>query len=61
MPLARKMDEKLVNFSIQTARDGAWRFAQRLSLAEDRALMIALRDQDVCFLGGCLVRPNQRL
>jgi len=55
------MDEKLVNFSIQTARDGAWRFAQRLSLAEDRALMIALRNQDVCFLGGCLVRPNQRL
>ncbi len=61
MPLARKMDEKLVNFSIQTARDGTWPFAQRLSLEADRAPMIALRDQDICFLGGCLVRPSKRL
>lgn len=61
MPLARKMDEKLVNFSIQTARDGAWRFAQRLSFEENRSTMIALRDQEISFLGNCLAHPNQRL
>ena len=61
MPLARKMDEKLVNFSIDTARDGAWRFAQKLSVAENRSILIAMRDQEISFLGGCLVRPRKRL
>ena len=61
MPLARKTDEKLVQFSIQTARDGAWRFAQRLRGEENRSMLVALRDQDICLLGGCLARPNRRL
>jgi hypothetical protein len=61
MPLAHKMDEKLVAFSIEEARDGAWRFAQRLSLQTDDAPLIMERDQKIYHLGCCLVHPNRRL
>jgi len=61
MPLAKKMDEKLVAFSIQEARDGAWRFAQQLALPTEDAALIADRDQKIYALGYCLGHPTRRL
>ncbi|MEO6758439.1 MAG: DUF5995 family protein [Saprospiraceae bacterium] len=61
MPLALSMDEKLVDFSIEEARDGAWRFAQQLKESPDNLALITERDQIIYALGCCLARPNRRL
>lgn len=61
MPLAKRMDEKLIQFSIQTARDGAWQFAQNLNFGKDDAALISGRDQKIVVLGNALARPNWRL
>lgn len=61
MPLARHMDEKLVQFSLKTARDGAWEFAERLRASAEDAVLIATRDRQIYTLGYRLVHPRPRL
>lgn len=62
MPLAKKWDEKVVQFSIEAARNGAWEFANQLystpSKTED---LIKQRDEKVFLLGKKLVSPSRFL
>lgn len=55
-----KADELLVNFSIGTARDGAWLFAQEVAGKSGAAYnaCIATRDARIAELGRCLVQPK---
>ena len=55
-----KADELLVNFSIGTARDGAWMFAQELAGKSGAAYnaCVATRDARIAELGRCLARPR---
>lgn len=61
MPLAQKMDEKLVKFSIEIARDGAWNFARKLHSQTENASLILERDRQIATLAHALARPNWRL
>jgi hypothetical protein len=61
MPLAKKQDEKLVNFSIAIAREGAWRFAQRLYASPERSAAIAERDLRIAALARALAQPGRWL
>ena len=53
-------DELLVNFSIQTARQGAWAFASRLTGLQgaDYESCIATRDRRIAELGRHIARPR---
>ena len=53
-------DELLVGFSIQTAREGAWHFAQELSLQQEKdyQLCISRRDKKIAQLGNCIASPS---
>lgn len=55
-----KADELLVNFSIGTARDGAWLFAQGVAGKSGAAFntCVATRDARIAELGRCLVQPK---
>ncbi len=55
-----KYDEMLVDFSIATARDGAWSFAEDLSLKEnaDYDDCIRARDERIQQLGASIARPR---
>lgn len=62
MPLAKKWDDKIVQFSIETARDGAWEFAQQLhgdTLNFEKN--IKERDLSIYNLGLKLVSPVRTL
>ncbi len=48
--LAGNTDEMLVNFSIVLARDGAWKFAHKYNIAEDKSLAIQKRDAKIADL-----------
>lgn len=61
MPLARRYDEKLLSFSIDIARDGAWKFARRLYASPDRQQLIAERDERIALLGRALAHPGKWL
>lgn len=58
---ARGRDEILVNFSIRTARDGAWKFAEEYFFSNDRQNSIHLRDAIITGLGESLSHPGNRL
>ena len=58
---AKGRDEILVNFSIQLARDGAWKFAQSYEIADDKIKSIKLRDQIIAGLAEGLINPGKRL
>ncbi|TVP47795.1 MAG: hypothetical protein EA341_12090 [Mongoliibacter sp.] len=58
---AQGRDDLLVNFSIRTARDGAWKFAEEYFLSQDRPGSIHLRDQVIAGLGESLSHPGKRL
>jgi hypothetical protein len=49
LKLSGKLDDKLINFSMKLARDGAWEFAEELSFTAeaDRERCIALRDDRI--------------
>ncbi|MFP4323358.1 MAG: DUF5995 family protein [Anaerolineales bacterium] len=55
-----RADELLVNFSINTARDGAWRFAERLiqTPGAEREGCILARDAQVARLGHHIARTS---
>jgi len=61
MPLVKKTDEMLINFSIKIARDGAWDFATALSQNQRSEPCIHERDETVAMLGRKLRNPGTRL
>lgn len=61
MPLAKSMDEQIINFSISTARDGAWGFANQLALNSSRQQLLNQRDDIIYQLGYGLKNPGRRL
>lgn len=62
-PLIDRFDEFLADFSIRFAREGAWKFAERLNTAApgDMQHLIAERDQRIAELARCLADPGKRL
>lgn len=62
MPLAKQWDDKLIQFSIETARDGAWLFATDLSQNLDKKeKLIIQRDLIIENLGFKLLNPKKTL
>ena len=61
IPLAKGREEMLLNFSIQVARDGAWKYAGEYYLCEDRAASILERDGNIAKLANKLINPGKFL
>jgi hypothetical protein len=61
VPLTKGKDEKLLNFSIQLARDGAWKFAGEYHLAPNKEFQIESRDQNISNLAQQLINPGKFL
>ncbi len=61
IPLFQKSDEMLINFSIQIARDGAWKFANELSDAGRNQGIIQDRDRVISMLGKDIRKPGNWL
>lgn len=61
IPLAKGRDEMLLNFSIQLARDGAWKYAGEYYAASDKPLILADRDQNISKLARKLINPGKFL
>ncbi|MEM9053014.1 MAG: DUF5995 family protein, partial [Bacteroidota bacterium] len=47
LKLSGKLDDKLINFSMKLARDGAWKFAQELNLVSGSAYIEMIDQRDV--------------
>lgn len=58
---ANGKDEILLDFSIQMARDGAWKFANKYFMAENRTLCLNDRDNTIANLGLRIATPGKRL
>jgi hypothetical protein len=58
---AKGRDDLLLNFSIQLARDGAWKFANEYHATDDHQHCIELRDQVILGLAESLCNPGKRL
>lgn len=58
--VAGKFDERLVDFSIQVARDGAWEFAKNYAKASEtkQDRLLKDRDQSIAWLGTDLANPG---
>jgi len=62
MPIAKKWDDKLIHFSIEIARDGAWEFANSLNLDKNNEqTIISERDSSIEKLGIALISPKRTL
>ncbi|PZX55966.1 hypothetical protein LV84_02329 [Algoriphagus ratkowskyi] len=61
IPLVKGRDEMLLNFSIQLARDGAWKYAGEYYDCEDRLLSIQERDVNIAKLANRLINPGKFL
>ncbi|WP_057939940.1 DUF5995 family protein [Algoriphagus resistens] len=61
IPLAKGRDEMLLNFSIQLARDGAWKYAGEYHGCEDRIASISERDINIARLANKLINPGKFL
>jgi hypothetical protein len=59
-PLAGRVDEKLANFSIGLARDGAWQFAVNYHKAQNKQQCIGMRDEIIALLGAQIANPKSR-
>ncbi|GGF17265.1 DUF5995 family protein [Echinicola rosea] len=57
--LADGKDELLLNFSIQIARDGAWKFAQEYSTTQDIDRCFMIRDQAIHRIGNKIANPGK--
>lgn len=55
-----KVDDFLINFSMELARDGAWRFAVKFANTPVNAqpLLITSRDQNVAKTGNLVIKPG---
>lgn len=51
----------LLNFSIQLARNGAWKFTEEYHAAIDKKLIIRDRDKNISALAGKLINPGKFL
>jgi hypothetical protein len=60
LKLAGKVDDFLVNFSMQLARDGAWKFARELAAEPEKQwqIFIAERDRKVAAKSAIITRPG---
>ncbi len=58
--IAGKTDEAVINFSIEKARDHAWKVAEDLAPLEqpDQTLKINELDKQVAMLGGLVLNPG---
>ena len=58
--IAGKLDERLVDFSIQIARDGAWDFALTYAEAsgDQKTELLEKRDMSISWLGKDIARPG---
>ncbi len=61
IPLAKGKDEMLLNFSIQLARDGAWKFAGEYHQASDKVFHTQERDLIISDLANKLINPGTLL
>jgi hypothetical protein len=61
IPLAKGKDEMLLNFSIQLARDGAWKYAGEYHLASVKDLQLKERDRNISKLATKLINPGRFL
>lgn len=62
MPYARKLDERMMQFSIEIARDGAWDFANQLAADPAKQHQRLLeRDQQISLLGQRILMPGRQL
>jgi hypothetical protein len=61
IPLAKGKDEMLLNFSIQMARDGAWKYAGEYHLASVKDLQLKERDRNISKLATKLINPGRFL
>lgn len=61
IPLAKGKDELLLNFSIQLARDGAWKYAGEYHSDSDKEFQIQDRDKNISILAKKLINPGKLL
>ncbi|MDX5339934.1 MAG: DUF5995 family protein [Cyclobacteriaceae bacterium] len=61
IPLAKGKDEMLLNFSIQIARDGAWKYAGEYHADPDKAFQIQDRDKNIAAIAQKLINPGKFL
>lgn len=62
MPIAKNWDDKVIQFSIEKARDGAWEFATVLQQNPSRfETLVFERDKVIQKLGFALVNPKRSL
>ena len=57
LKLAGNIDNLLVDFSMELARDGAWRFAVNLATSDDKQALIAKKDRNVTLVGRLVTNP----
>ncbi|UCS95589.1 hypothetical protein KZP23_11510 [Echinicola marina] len=58
---ANGKDEVLLNFSIQIARDGAWKFANEYAIAANLDQALNNRDLSILKIGNKIAKPGRRL
>lgn len=61
IPLAKGKDEMLLNFSIQIARDGAWKYAGEYHADTNKDFQIQDRDKNISALANKLIHPGKFL
>lgn len=61
IPLAKGRDEMLLNFSIQIARDGAWKYAGEYHADPNKDFQIKDRDGNISNLARKLINPGKFL
>lgn len=61
IPLAKGRDELLLNFSIQLARDGAWKYAGEYHADPNKTFQIQDRDNNIASLAKKLINPGKLL
>lgn len=61
IPLAKGKDEMLLNFSIQIARDGAWKYAGEYHSDLNKEFQVKDRDANISKLANKLINPGKFL
>jgi hypothetical protein len=61
VPLAKGKDEMLLNFSIQIARDGAWKYAGEYHADLNKDFQVKDRDTNIAKLASKLINPGKFL
>jgi hypothetical protein len=61
IPLAKGRDEMLLNFSIQVARNGAWKYAGEYHADPNKGFQISDRDKNIAALAHKLTTPGKFL